>query len=305
VLPASALVLYVSSVTAGAHVAAWRPTVAGITEVFHARFDDHAYPMHTHDVWALLIVDSGVIRYDLDRHGNDHGATQPVVTLLPPGVAHDGRAATAHGFRKRVLYLDGSVLEPGLAGAAVDGPVLRDAALRQRVAALHDTLAHPGDALAAESRLALIGERLRWHLRGYRGNERPDAAPGLAAALRDLLDERTVAGLSLAEAAATLHAHPTHLVRAFRRAYGLPPHAYLTGRRVEQARALLLAGHPPTEVAVAVGFYDQAHLNRHFRRYLGTAPAAYRLRSRSPGRSPGRLQGEQPLQPGPGGLVAR
>jgi len=78
-----------------------------------------------------------------------------------------------------------------------------------------------------------------------------------------------------------LHAHPTHLVRAFRRAYGLPPHAYLTGRRVDLVRALLLDGVRPAEAATAAGFYDQSHLTRHFRRFLATPPAAYSRSIRS------------------------
>src|SRR5690606_4191836 len=69
---------------AGTEVAAWRPTVAGITEVLHARFIDHAYPLHTHDAWALLIVDDGVIRYDIDRR--ERGVVRPLVALLPPDV---------------------------------------------------------------------------------------------------------------------------------------------------------------------------------------------------------------------------
>ena len=265
-----------SRVTAS-RVTAWRPAVAGVVEVFHARFVDHAYPMHTHDVWTLLLVDDGAVRYDLDRHGRSHGAVTTRVTLLPPGVAHDGRAAGPHGFRKRVIYLDDSVLGPDLVGAAVDQPSIEDEMLRQRIGALHNALRHPGDSLEAESRLALIAERLR-----HRFKAAPSARPesNLAAAYRDLLDARTVAGMSLAEAADALHAHPTHLVRAFRDAYGLPPHAYLTGRRVERARALLLDGQRPAEVAAAVGFYDQSHLTRYFKRYLGTAPSSWFSRAR-------------------------
>lgn len=255
---------------------AWRPAVAGISEVLHARFVEHAYPMHTHDAWALLIVDAGAITYDLDKSGNHHGAVESAVTLLPPGVAHDGRAATPNGFRKRVLYLEPSVLDPALAGAAVDTPTLRDAALRARISALHAALAHPGDAFEAEARLAFVRERLHRHLGRFRP---PEPVNDLAAAFRDLLDEHTVTGVSLADAAARLHAHPTHLVRAFRRAYGLPPHAYLTGRRVGLARALLLDGMRPAEAATSAGFYDQSHLTRHFRRYLAVAPATYRRSS--------------------------
>jgi AraC-like DNA-binding protein len=275
-------------------VTAWRPAVAGIVEVFHARYADHAYPMHTHDVWTLLLVDAGAVRYDLDRRGRSHGAVPAALTLLPPGVAHDGRAAHPLGFRKRVLYLDGSVLDPALVGAAVDAPSIADDALRHRVAALHGALVHPGDGLAAESRLALIAERLRRHFRPA-GPAATANRPGLADAYRHLLDERTVPGVSLAEAARLLHAHPTHLVRAFRDAFGLPPHAYLTGRRVERARALLLQGQRPAEVAAAVGFYDQSHLTRYFKRYLGTAPASYPAGDRAGSGSSRRAASRSPV----------
>jgi AraC-like DNA-binding protein len=253
-------------------VTAWRPAVPGIVEVFHAHFVEHAYPAHTHDVWTLLIVDDGAIRFDLDRR--PHGALRPSVTLLPPHVPHDGRAATRHGFRKRVVYLDTSVLGAGLAGAAADQPTLAVPLLRDRIHRLHQALADPGDAFEAECRLAFVQERLAEQLR-RRGPGEPPAGTGLAADLCDLLDARTTTGITLQEAAATLHAHPTHLVRAFTRRYGLPPHRYLTGRRIQLARTLLLAGQPPAEVAVAAGFYDQSHLTRHFKRHVGVSPARY------------------------------
>jgi AraC-like DNA-binding protein len=64
-------------------------------------------------------------------------------------------------------------------------------------------------------------------------------------------------------------------VRAFSAAYGIAPHQYLTARRVDRARRLLLDGLPVGEVAVAAGFYDQAHLTRHFRRLVGVTPGRY------------------------------
>jgi len=244
--------------------------VPGITEVFHAWFTDHAYPEHTHDTWTLLVVDEGAIRYDLDRH--EHGALRPGVTLLPPHVSHTGRAATPYGFRKRVLYLDSEVLDTTLIGRAVDTPALGDELLRTRVHQLHRVLDAPGADLEAESRLVLIGDRIREHLKAPAPPPAPDR---LAADLRDLLDARMVDGLALRDAAALLHAHPAHLVRTFSRAYGLPPHRYLTGRRIEAARRRLLDGEPPAQVAVGVGFHDQAHLHRHFTRLVGTTPGRY------------------------------
>ncbi|MDT7629912.1 MAG: hypothetical protein QOI50_1842 [Pseudonocardiales bacterium] len=256
-----------------AEVTAWRPDVPGVTEVFHAHFVDHAYPAHTHDAWTLLIVDDGAVRFDLDRH--HHGALRSQVTLLPPHVAHDGRAATPHGFRKRVLYLDTDLLGAELIGAAVDRPGWADPALRLRIHQLHDALAQPGELLAAQSRLALIQERLRQQLLGRVAVPPVARDPGLADLLRDLLDAHVVDGVTLDEAARRLHAHPTHLVRAFTHRHGMPPHRYLTGRRVELARRLLLDGRRPAEVATEAGFYDQSHLTRHFARMLGTSPARF------------------------------
>lgn len=256
----------------GAHTVAWRPAVPGVAEVFHATFTDHAYPAHTHDTWTLLIVDTGLVSFDLDRHA--HGATPTLVTLLPPHVPHDGRAASPAGFRKRVLYLDTAVLGPDLVGRAVDAPGMRDPALRDRISRLHAALSVPGEALQAESRLALVADRLRRHLDR---RPRPPAGPGgLAHRLRDLLDASVPHGLSLADAGTRLGASPASLVRAFTRTYGLPPHRYLTGRRVDLARHLLLDGAPPAEVATRAGFYDQSHLTRHFTRMLGTTPTRYR-----------------------------
>lgn len=245
----------------------------GVVEVFHAHFTEHAYPMHVHDVWTLLIVDDGAVRYDLNRR--ERGTPDDTVSLLPPQVPHNGSPATSRGFRKRVLYLDLSQLDESFIGPAVDGPDLIDPLLRRRVGQLHTALADPGGALEAQSRLALIGERLRDHLRPRLVAAARPADPGVAHDLRDLLDERLPQGLSLDEAAGLLHAHPAHLVRAFSGAFGIAPHQYLTARRLDRARRLLLDGRAPGEVAAATGFYDQSHLTRAFKRLVGTTPGRF------------------------------
>jgi AraC-like DNA-binding protein len=262
--------------------------VAGVREVFHARFVDHAYPPHTHEAWTVLIVDDGAVRYALDRR--EHGSIGPTVTVLPPHVVHDGRAATTSGFAKRVVYLDADVLAEHLIGRAVDRPTIADPALTRQLQALHGALGRTGDAFEAETRLAFVAERLAAHLadapgavdlldrdgaRRVRGGP-GGAAHDRAAALRDLLDADPGAQHTLAELAERVGASPTHLVRSFAARFGVPPHAYVVGRRVEAARRLLLDGRPPAEVAASVGFHDQAHLTRHFRRHVGTTPGRYR-----------------------------
>lgn len=227
----------------GPRIRAWQPAVRGVAEVLHAYFPRHHYPMHTHDAWTLLVVESGAIHYDLERH--EHSVRRSLVTVLPPGVAHDGRTATPEGFRKRVLYLDAPLLDVRLVGRAVDHPGWADPQLRAEVDRVHRAVAGPGDELEAESRLALVVERLARHLAREEVEVPELRAPVLVRRLRELLDAHVVDGITLEEAARVLDAHPTHLVRAFRRETGISPHRYLMGRRLDVARRHLLAGERP------------------------------------------------------------
>ena len=156
------VVLYVPDMEPEPTVRAWSPAVPGVSEVLHAHFPRHAYPLHTHDTWTLLVVDTGAVRFDLEHH--EHAALRSRVTLLPPYVPHDGRSVTADGFRKRVVYLDADTLDVRRIGRAVDHPGWDDPALRGEVHLLHEAMRHPGDEFEAESRLALVTARLRAHL---------------------------------------------------------------------------------------------------------------------------------------------
>ncbi|WP_019135678.1 helix-turn-helix transcriptional regulator [Cellulomonas massiliensis] len=255
-------------------VRAWRPDVPGVNEVLHAHFTHHAYPAHTHGDWTLLLVDTGGVDYALDRAR--HQAPPRSLTVLPPHVPHDGRAALPGGFDKRVLYVDERWLPARLAGAAADAPHVADAQLARAVRALHGSLGRRDD-LESESRLAFVAERVVAHLDRRAVRERRDvdrADHATARHVRDRLDadDRT----TLVALAAELGTHPTRLVRAFGRAYGMPPHRYVVGRRVDRARRMLLAGVPTAEAAVLAGFHDQPHLTRHFRRLLGVTPGRFR-----------------------------
>lgn len=251
-------------------VSAWHPPVPALREAYHASFD-HAYPLHTHDDWTVLLVDSGAVAYALD--GAEHHASPGALTLLPPGIPHDGRpAAAGASYRKRVLYFEAGWLPGWTPDAAADAPTLHDPATLRIVQAMHDALAAPGDLLAAEHDAIALREQILRHL----GRPTPTVRDTpLARRLRELLDGRYAEPLTITALASELDVHPSHLVRVFTQSYGIPPHRYLVSRRVDHARRLLVDGHRPAEVAARTGFHDQSHLTRHFRRILGTTPSAF------------------------------
>lgn len=76
----------------------------------------------------------------------------------------------------------------------------------------------------------------------------------------------------LEEMAALVGVSRFHLLRAFQKETGLSPRQWAMQLRTCRARGLLRAGVPATEVAHALGFADQSHLNRHFRAAYGITP---------------------------------
>lgn len=98
------------------------------------------------------------------------------------------------------------------------------------------------------------------------------AAPELGRVIA-YIDDQLDQPLALADLAAVAGISPSYLIRQFKQATGLAPHQYLVQRRVQRARELLAAGTLPIgAVAAAVGFADQSHLDRHFKRLLGVSP---------------------------------
>jgi hypothetical protein len=271
----SSPVLYVRAVAEAPRewVRAWRPAVPGVREVFHARFVDHVYPPHTHEAWTVFLVDEGAVRYDLET--KHRGVAGRRVTLLPPHVVHDGRAANAVGYRKRVLYLDAEVLPERLIGASVDRPDTEDPSIVDSVARVHRAVEERSDPLEIESALAIAAERLL--TTSERAERRAPCVPRTRSPVSSA-SSSTSAGSTGSRSPTQVGRctpAPGHLVRSFTRAFGIAPHRYVIGRRIDAARALLLEGEPIADVAVAVGFHDQAHLTRHFRRHVGTTPGRF------------------------------
>lgn len=72
---------------------------------------------------------------------------------------------------------------------------------------------------------------------------------------------------------------PSQIIRAFRKELGITPHAWLIRMRVARGTALIEDGEPIASVASEVGFVDQTHFTRHFKRIHGETPARFRAAS--------------------------
>ena len=92
------------------------------------------------------------------------------------------------------------------------------------------------------------------------------------------IGEHLHAALTLRDLAAVVHLSPCHFARRFKESTGLPPHRYIIARRIERAKQVLRGGDELSlaQVAARVGFWDQGHFTRHFKRLVGVTPRRFR-----------------------------
>ena len=267
----------------------WRHAGVPGVDLLRARFVTHRYSRHAHETYTFALIEAGTEVFEYG--GSLLRAGTGAVALLNPEVVHTGQAETPAGWAYRVLYPAADVI----AGVAADlgwrpgtpsfpETVVHDGHSARLLRAAHVAAEH-GDRLASSS---LLRGALAGLLRAHAGPGRLAGSPGRVLrspaavhTVRDLLIDRLADPPSLDDLALATGMSPFTLLRAFRGETGLPPHAYLNQVRVRLARRLLDAGMAPAEVAAEVGFADQAHLTRHFKRVMGVPPGAYQ-REREP-----------------------
>jgi AraC-like DNA-binding protein len=90
--------------------------------------------------------------------------------------------------------------------------------------------------------------------------------------------EHLHAAVTLRDLAAVAHLSPYHFARRFKESTGLPPRRYIIARRIERAQQLPRGEDDLSlaQVAARVGFSDQGHFARHFRRLVGVTPKRFR-----------------------------
>jgi AraC family transcriptional regulator len=91
------------------------------------------------------------------------------------------------------------------------------------------------------------------------------------------IEEHLSETITLAALAGLAKLSPFHFVRAFKQSFGLPPHQYLSSRRMEKAMTLLAKPSAPVmQIALDVGFSDVSAFSTRFRKYTGLSPTIYR-----------------------------
>ncbi len=261
----------------------WQSQELGSTfESLTATYITHAFGRHTHEGFAIGVIERGAETFYY--RGGIHTAPAGSIVVISPDELHTGQAAVDNGWSYRMMYPAADLLvrvASELAGNPrgipyFGTPIYYDEVVFHALRSAHLALEQSQSALERESCLM---HALALLIRRYAEDRPPLAQPALAHdALRqaqDYLRANYAEDTSLEQLARMVYLSPFHLSRLFREQLGLPPHTYLNQIRVNRAKSLLNAGLSPTEVAHAVGFADQSHLTKAFKRVVGIPPGQY------------------------------
>jgi AraC family transcriptional regulator len=130
----------------------------------------------------------------------------------------------------------------------------------------HVALAFHEHAIRAYGNVPIGGQKLRGGL-----------APWQVRRAQEFIDGNLDGDASILQLASECGLSRSYFIRAFKHAMGMPPHQWLTKRRVEQAKKLMQDSRLGlVEIAIASGFADQSHFTRVFCRCVGLSPGAWR-----------------------------
>jgi AraC family transcriptional regulator len=124
---------------------------------------------------------------------------------------------------------------------------------------------------------------------GANGATRDGLAAWQIVRVRAYIDSNLHRTIHIRDLSAVARRSPAHFSRKFKLAVGESPHAYVVRRRLERACHLMMtSAEPLSEIALSVGFSDQAHLCRLFRQAFGQSPARWRRERGIPGQGTSR-----------------
>lgn len=254
----------------------------GGLELLKARYHQKQFSKHVHEGYCIGVIEEGAQSFF--RTGQLHTAPKGDIILVNADELHTGSSAVESGWGYRAIYPTPEMLldlTQDFFGIKNNVPwfpyaVVRDVGLAQQLVLLFDLLEQKDNHLLKESMylstLALLVSR---HSRApHTFIQRPEVQQKIEV-IKDLLSASPEKNFSLTELAHHVALSPWHFLREFKKQTGLPPHAWLVQIRLRKAQHLLKQGQSIVLTAHQMGFSDQSHFNRHFKKALGVTPAQY------------------------------
>ncbi|MBN1875452.1 MAG: AraC family transcriptional regulator [Anaerolineae bacterium] len=239
----------------------------------------HTFPRHTHRSFSFGIVQQG--RRVIEVDGEPYTISADECFIINPHQPHACRVAGEGEHAYGIVSIPPALFQALFKEVADKDSVphfpqvkITDASILRGFTAWLENQS-PAPPSAANQ----LTDVLRDLVLRYAEAETPPAPDHpqhtLVALACDYIETHVNHPVRLDELADVAHVTPFYLNRLFREAMGLPPYAYLLQARIKRSLEVLLQTDSILETTYALGFADQSHFSRFFKKNVGLTPKRY------------------------------
>ncbi len=260
----------------------WRSQYLPSIELVHGFEKRHALPRHFNEELELGIRQGD--GWQFSQRGAMYSVPADTLVVTQPGEAHQVNAMSDRDCRFRGLRIGTDLLQQvarEVAGREAEAPcfpmpLVHDLDFTTQIIRVHQVLERSSSQLEQQT---LILDLLAQLILRYAEN--PPCLAKLEEEtqpvdrIRTYLEDHYNREISLEQLAQVANLSSFHLNRSFRKAFGMPPHAYQIQWRILQAKRLLRKEQSIEQVALETGFTSQSHFGSHFKRLVCVTPRQY------------------------------
>lgn len=245
-------------------------------------FGDCSQAKHYHDQVSFAVVTSGAgkFRFKDSYYPVQRGA---IIKINPGEVHSSGKARDQKHLEYRVFYLSDSLVTEVL---RLEHQESKEIDFTEKISYndfffnqclnTHVGLNNETDTLYLESVFTeLLLLLLNKHSQTKVVLPTIDKKPSYLSTIIDYLHTYYYDSISLQQLSEISNRSPSQILRTFQKHVGIAPHAYQLNLKVIKAKELLLRDVPISQTALEVGFVDQSHFHKHFKRITHVTPGRF------------------------------
>lgn len=251
----------------------------GSVELLNASFKEHSFKKHFHEEFCFGVVSSGQL--DFNYRGEKVSAHKGLINLCNPGEIHDG--FSSKGWAYKMFYVNPKLmanLSSNISGKINDIPFFKEGVIYDNELALKlnnlNDIMFDNESFTIEKEelfLDLVSLFIKKHADSYIPIEKLLSSKELIIKSIQYINDNLQYDISVSDLSQMANLSLYYYIRVFKKEVGLTPKDYLIQQRIRKAKELILEKHPLSHVALMSGFYDQSHMLKYFKSYIGVNPS--------------------------------